>query len=128
MTRFTTSYRPAADYFNDGKLLVAWASLSSGAKPSVDFGAASPSGAVALFVVTQLTLGGYTNVVINIQDSATGNTGWVDVALLTATFTDEGHTLVRTTGPVRRYVRGQVAYTGAGAAETLTAAVALARL
>ena len=91
----------------------------------VDAGAATTGGARWYVETTALTLGGYTNATVQLQDSA-DHVSWGDVSGAVATFTDIGAEMVAITGTVRQYRACAWAYTGAGSNPSVTFAAALA--
>lgn len=76
--------------------------------------------------VTALTLGGYTNVKAQLQDSADHIT-FTDVAAGVATFTAIGAQMVAFTGTVKRYLACAWSYTGSGTSPSVTFAAALTK-
>ncbi len=83
---------------------------------SVDNGGATAAGGAAYLQVSELTLGGYTNVVIKVRDSANG-VDWADLAGATFTAVTAAPAKERTaiTGNIRQYLAVSWAFTGAGA-------------
>lgn len=92
-----------------------------------NWGASSALGAWFVVNVTQLALGGYTNLQMTLRDSADG-TSWLAVAgTPTLTFTTVGAQYALFTGTLRQYVSLAWTWTGAGSGMTFTAAAAVGR-
>jgi hypothetical protein len=95
---------------------------------SVDNAAQSTTGAVAFLQVTSLTLGGYTNCIIQVDDSA-NNSAWLAVsggAFTAVTAAPTAQTLV-IPGTIRRYLSVSWAFTGAGSGESVSFIVGVTR-
>lgn len=93
----------------------------------LDTTAATTSGGRLWVSVPALDLDGYTNVEIQVQDSADGNS-FADVAPAVATLTAAGAALVTFTGTIRRYVAIAWSYGGAGTTPSVTFAAALTKI
>lgn len=93
---------------------------------AVDNGAASSGGGVAYLQCTQLTLGGYTNLVVKVRHSTNGST-WADLASFTALTARGGQRLAIATDPINRYLAISWAWTGSGSGQTATFAVGFYR-
>ena len=91
----------------------------------VDNGAASSTGAVAYLAATALTLGGYTNLAVKVRDSA-DNVTYADIGSFTVRTTVGAERIV-IAGTVRRYLAISWAWTGAGAGQSFTGLVGVAR-
>lgn len=120
-----------AKFTGDGQvdectILTAHGALSgaSGQGAGVDNGAASTDGGVLYAQVTDLVLGGYTDLALTVGHSSDNST-FVD--LVSATFTTTGAKRVTVTGSVNQYVRGSFAFSGTGSAQSANAFIAFKR-
>lgn len=93
---------------------------------SVDNGAASADGGAAYLQVSALTLGGYTNVVITVRESA-DNVAWSNLQAFTAVVASPTAERIAVTGAVKQYLAVSYSFTGAGAAPSITFFVGFAR-
>lgn len=92
---------------------------ASGNGTAVDNGVSSANGGVAYFMVTALTLGGYTNLANKVRHS-TDNSTYADLcnaAVVTAAPAGEA---VSVSGTVNRYTRFSHAFNGAGSGQSAT--------
>ena len=108
---------------------VARTSAGNSDATSVDNGAASANGGVAVLEVDALALGGYTNLAVTMRDSADNVTfaaiaGGSAFPLVTVVNTSAVLTIA---GAIRRYASAAWAYGGAGSGPTWTGVVALVR-
>lgn len=115
----------------DGKILHALtartaAGNTEAAGTRVDNGAATADGANAYLQVTALTLGGYTNVIIKVRESADGTT-WSDLETFTAVTAAQIAERKIKAGAIKRYLAVSYSFTGAGADPSITFFVGLAR-
>ena len=92
-----------------------------------DFGAAATLGGVAYLELTDLTLGGYTNIVIKVWHSP-DHSSWAELASFTAKTAVGAQRLAVATNPIERYRAVSWAYTGSGAGPSSTFAVGFANL
>lgn len=123
-------HKASADYVgsgqkNEGKILHAHGAETTATgntqASSVDNAASSATGAVGYLEVSALTLGGYTNAIVTLQDSA-DNITFADIsggAFTAKTAAPAAQRLV-IAGTIRRYVACRWAYTGAGTGESVT--------
>lgn len=93
---------------------------------SYDGSAQSANGGAGYLQVSALTLGGYTDVVMKVQHS-TDNAAWVDLITFTAVTAAPAAQRSTVAGTVRRYLASSWAFTGAGAAQTVTFMVGMVR-
>src|SRR3990170_994277 len=93
---------------------------------SVDNGASSANGGAGYAEVSQLTLGGYTNVALKVRHSADDITyaDLIAFTAITAAPTGERKTVA---GTVNRHLASSWAYGGAGAGQSVTFVVGFAR-
>lgn len=99
---------------------------TAAATSSVDNAASSSDGAVGYLGVSALTLGGYTNVIAKIQDSANDSV-WADLITFAAVTSAPASERATVTGTVDRYTRTRHDWTGAGSGESVTYATILKR-
>jgi len=92
----------------------------------LDNAAHSHGGGVAYLQCSALTLGGYTNLDVRVRHSAT-LASWADLATFTARTTVGAQRLVISTDPIERYLAVSWAWTGAGAGQSATFTVGVAR-
>lgn len=100
---------------------------ASGDGTAVDGTAQSAAGGVGYFHVNELTLGGYDDLTLKIQDSADDIT-YGDLVNATAVTTDPIAERVAVAGTVERYTRFNYAFTGAGAGQSATVFAGFCRL
>lgn len=86
---------------------------------SVDNGASSANGGAAYFAVTDLTLGGYTNVALKVRHSADDVT-YADLATATVVTAAPAAERVAVNGTVNRHLYASWAYNGAGSGQSVT--------
>ncbi len=124
------SYSNSNEYGQqDGTIIMPLQTVTAaGNTTGVDNGADTTDGGIVYLQVPAITLGGYTNWSLKLQDSA-DNITFADVAGASAkTFTTSpGSALMAVTGTIRRYTRILYALTGAGADPSLTAFCGLVR-
>jgi hypothetical protein len=84
------------------------------------------NGGVGYLQITSLTLGGYTNVVITVRDSA-DDAAFGDLVAFTAATTSPSAERVTVAGEVLRYLAQDVAFGGAGSGESVTYLVGFKR-
>lgn len=126
LTRIEAEFKSASG-IHDAVIIANLAAREEGdTTASVDNTASSSTGSRSYLNLTALTLGGYTNVVIKMRDSANDST-FVDHANFTAR-TAIGSEMVLVTGSVSRYLRTLVAFGGAGSSESVTFAVSTVRV
>ena len=75
-------------------------------------GAASTNGGEGFLEVTAYS--GFTSVVVKVQDSADGSTGWADILTFATVTVGPTQERVAIAGTVRQYTRYTIAVTGAG--------------
>jgi len=92
----------------------------------VDNAAATTAGGVAYLGASVLALGGYTNVVITVEDSA-NNSSFATIGTFTAITAVPASQRLEITGTIRRYTRTLATFNGSGSSESVTSAVGLAR-
>lgn len=113
---------------NEGVILATLAArTTAGDTTSVkhDNAAESTAGGYAYLQVSALTLGGYTNAVVTVQDSANG-TDWATIGTF-AVRTAVGAERITIAGTIRRYTSITWAWTGAGTGQSITFTAGLAR-
>ena len=88
--------------------------------------AATGGTARAFLVVTSLTLGGYTNLIVTVQSCATSGGSYDDETAFTAV-TAAGAESVALSGDVNRYLAVKWAWTGAGTGQSATFWVGVSR-
>jgi hypothetical protein len=93
---------------------------------SVDGAAQTTAGGSGYLAVNALTLGGYTNVVMKIRDSA-DDAVFGDLITFTAVTAAPTAERVTVAGTVERYVASSYAFTGAGSAQSVTYLAAFVR-
>lgn len=91
-----------------------------------DNGAASAAGLVGFLQVTALTLGGYTNAIVTILDSADHVT-FATLQAFAATTAAPSAQRVTKSGTVRRYLAVSLTWTGSGSGQSISFLVGLAR-
>lgn len=108
------------------------AASAAGATPdgSTDNGAGTSNGGRAAIFITSLTLGGYTSLTVNLQESQ--NDGGADpyatkVALATAVTAAPFAAIVPMTGTIERWLRPFLVWNGAGSGQSVTLLVAAIR-
>lgn len=99
---------------------------SSGNGTAVDNAASTSNGGVAHVHVTQLTLGGYTNLALKVRHSADNST-YADLATFTVVTAAPAAERVVVAGTVNRYTRSNWAYNGAGSSQSATAFIGFKR-
>ena len=92
----------------------------------VDNGAQTTAGGSAYLQVTGLDLGGHTNVVIKVRDSADGTT-WDDLETFTAVTSSPAVERKIKAGTIRRYLAASWEFTGAGSDPDITFFVGFCR-
>lgn len=96
---------------------------------SLDNGAQSTSGGAAYLIVTDLTLGGYTSVSIDLEQSS--DDGSADAFAVKGSFTDvtaaPDAERIELSGTIERYTRVSLTWNGAGSGESITLLVVLMR-
>ena len=113
----------------DGKILHALTARTAAGNTqasSVDNGAASADGGNAYLQVTELSLGGYTNVLITVRQSA-DNVVWEDLQVFVGVTLPQTAQRIEVIGAVKRYLAVSYALTGAGAGPSITFFVGFAR-
>lgn len=113
----------------DGKILHALTARTAAGNTqasSVDNGAASADGGNAYLQVTELTLGGYTNVLITVRQSA-DNVVWEDLQVFVGATLPQTAQRIEVAGVVKRYLAVSYALTGAGVGPSITFFVGFAR-
>lgn len=107
-------------------ILLPHAALSgtSGTGTAQDNGASSADGGVLYVQCSALTLGGYTNLSLGVEDSADNST-FSD--LVSATVTDVDAVRTTVAGTVEQYVQAVWSYTGSGTGQSATAFIAFKR-
>jgi|SRR5665647_633695 len=112
---------------NEGQICAHLIARTTGASTAnSDFTAAATAaaaGAMAYLELSALTLGGYTNLTVKVEQSANGTTGWGDLAVFTASTTAPTAQRVAFAGTVLRYMRVTHAWTGSGTGNSATFAV-----
>jgi methenyltetrahydromethanopterin cyclohydrolase len=93
---------------------------------SVDNGASSAGGLTADLHVSDLTLGGYTNVTVKVKHSVDDVT-YTDLITTFANITVPGAQRVTVAGTVNRHLAVSWAFNGAGSGQSITFAVAASR-
>lgn len=93
---------------------------------NVDNGASSANGASGYLQVSALALGGYTNAVLKIQHSV-DNSVWVDLISFVVVTAAPNAQRLTVAGTVNRHLRATLAYTGAGAGQSITYMVGAVR-
>lgn len=101
---------------------IAAAETADGEGSGVDGGAQTTNGGVAYLHVTGYS--GFTSVVVNVQDSADGATGWATILAMTAVTAVNAWERKTVAGTVRRYTRANWDVTGSG---TITFSLAFGR-
>jgi len=99
---------------------------SSGDGTAIDNAALSSNGGVAHMHVTQLTLGGYTNLALKVRHSV-DNITYADLATFTVVTAAPASGRVVVAGTVNRYTRSNWAYNGAGSGQSATAFIGFKR-
>jgi hypothetical protein len=94
----------------------------------VDAGAQTTGGGRWYVSLPALTLGGYTNLIVKLQDCATAGGTYADVSGATLTFTAAGAKMAAFSGTVRRYQCVAWAPTGSGSGLAETFAAGLTKL
>ena len=89
-------------------------------------GGSSANGASGYLQVSALTLGGYTSAALKIQDSPNDST-WLDLITFAAVTAAPAAERLTVAGTVDQYTRATLAYNGAGADQTITYMVGVAR-
>lgn len=85
----------------------------------VDNAASSANGGAAYLQLTALTLGGFTNVIVKVQESV-DNITYVDLATFTAVTAAPAAQRIAVTGTVDRYLDVAWSFTGSGSGESVT--------
>lgn len=130
----------AAEYHADGRIddvakllqpFQAETSTSGGTSPGgLDNGAGSSSGGRAYLFVNSLTLGGYTSLTINLQESTDNGGGdpYATKQVLVAGLTTAPHSnMIPISGTIERWTRINLAWAGAGSGQSVTLMVILVR-
>jgi len=122
-------HKASADYVgsgakNEGKILHAHGAettVGNTQATGVDNAASSATGAVGYLEVSALTLGGYTNAIVTLQDSA-DNITFADISggAFTANTAAPAAQRLVIAGTIRRYTFIRWAYTGAGTGQSIT--------
>jgi len=99
---------------------------SSGDGTAIDNGALTSNGGVAHMHVSQLALGGYTNIALKVRHSV-DNITYADLATFTAVTAAPAAQRVVVNGTVNRYTRSNWAYGGAGSGQSVTAFIGFKR-
>jgi hypothetical protein len=113
----------------DGKIIHALAARTTAGNTQatpVNNGAQTTGGAVVYLQLTNLTLGGYTNIVVKVRQSADGIT-WEDLDTFTAVTAAPGKERKIKTGTIKQYLAVSWAYTGSGSNQSATFLVGVAR-
>lgn len=124
----SASYKPTGSH-DEGKIvapLTARTAASDTTATSLDNSASSANGCAATLQMTDLTLDGYTNIVVKLQHSA-NNSVWVDLITFTAITAAPAAERKTVTGTVNRYLAAAWAYTGSGTSPTGTWTLGVAR-
>lgn len=129
----------SAEYLNNGavdepkiiQVLAAQSAAGAGSSGSLDNAASSATGGTAYLQITSLTLGGYTSVTIKLMESSDNGVGdaWAQVgtAFVAATAIGAQAINIATGTTVERYLRAEITWNGAGAAQSVTYAVLFQR-
>lgn len=127
-------HRASAEYMANGEvedcLILAdlEARVADSNTSSQEEAASSSSGASGYLQVTNVTLGGYTNCVVKIQHSA-NDIDWADLITFTAVTDRTAERVeVASGGTINKYLRVLWAWTGAGAAQSITFMAAMYRI
>lgn len=110
-------------------LIAALAARGDGANTDasyVDLGATASSGVRFYVAATALTLGGYTNLKVNLRHCATPGGAYANIASTELTFTGVGAQLYEYTSSVNRYLSIAWSWTGSGSSQSATFAAAAA--
>lgn len=113
-------------------LQILQAASAAGATPSgsTDNAAGTSNGGRALIMITSLTLGGYTSLTVNLQESQNDGGGdpyATKVALATAVTAAPFAAVVPMTGTIERWLRASLTWNGAGSGQSVTLLVAAIR-
>lgn len=92
----------------------------------IDNGASSANGASGYMQCSALTLGGFTNVIFKIRHS-TDNVAFSDLITFTAVTAAPTAQRLTVAGTINRYTRAEYDFTGAGAGQSVTFMLGLAR-
>lgn len=95
------------------------AETANGQSAAVDGGAASSNGGVGYLHVPDVTT--ITNIVVVIEDSADGSSGWATILTFAAVTADNAKERVAISGTVRRYTRARWTITGGPGSATFNA-------
>jgi hypothetical protein len=128
LTKANASYMSEGDH-DEGQIVAPLAERTSASNTqasSLDNGDDSAAGGAGYLQMTSLTLGGYTNIVIKIQDSA-DDLSYADLITFTAVTAAPAAERKTVTGGVDQYLAAAWAYTGSGSNPTATWVVGFAR-
>ena len=128
LTKAKAMYESEGNH-DEGKIVATLAARTTAGNTqaaSLDNTAASSNGCAATLQMTSLTLGGYTNIIVKLQDSA-DNSSFADIITFTAITAAPAAERKTLTGSVRRYLAAAWAYTGSGSSQTATWTLGVAR-
>ncbi|MGE0057003.1 MAG: hypothetical protein AB7P33_09860 [Dehalococcoidia bacterium] len=128
LTKAKATYQSEGNH-DEGKIvatLAARGAASNTQATSLDNAAASSNGCAATLQMTSLSLGGYTNIIVKLQDSA-DNASFADIITFTAVTAAPAAERKTLTGSIRRYLAAAWAYTGSGSDPTATWTLGVAR-
>jgi len=127
LTKANADYESSGKADRTGVIIKALATVTGATETSasVDGTAQTTDGGAGYLHVTALTLGGYTNAIIKLRDSADDAT-FADLHTFTAVTAIVGER-AEIAGTIERYVLSTLAYTGAGTGQSITFFAGLVR-